>query len=227
MSIFSEYNDFKYIYPPRPETTISSDELDGISEGWIAQPKYNGSCALAFINGQTDYKLFNRRGEELSLQRPLNFKELNDSKKYMVLCGEYLNKNKKGEDGLPFNHKYIIWDILVWKGYYLIGETFETRLNILIDLFNGTNLIVTPEGDLTSRIATKYEYLTPTKTEDIFLAPSYVNHFKTLYDDITKTDLYEGLVLKRGAAKLEKGFTERNNISWQVKVRKPTKNYTF
>jgi ATP-dependent DNA ligase len=228
MSIFSEYNEFKYIYPPRPETTIAPDQLSEINEDWIAQPKYNGSCAVLFIEGQKGYRLFNREGEELSLQKPLNYTGLNDSEKYMVLCGEYLNKNKKGEDGNSFNHKFIIWDILVWGGKYLVGLTFEARLEIMVNLFSYNSLVVTPDGCLyESSLSHGYEYLNPTRIEGIFLAPSYVNHFKTLYDDLIKTDIYEGLVLKRKSAKLETGFKEKNNASWQVKVRKATKSYTF
>lgn len=222
MSIFSEYNDFKYLYPPRPESAIAPNELEEIREGWIAQPKYNGSCACVFINGHQGYKLYNRRGEVMSLQRPLKYNELNDSEKFMVLCGEYLNKNKLGEDGNPFNHKFIIWDILVWKGRYLIGETVEKRIQILIDLFGCSRASISKDGSLKM-----FEHLITTNVEDIFLAPSYVSLFKDLYESIVKVDLYEGLVLKKGQAKLDNGFKEKNNSTWQVKVRKATKNYTF
>lgn len=222
MSIFSEYNDFKYIYPPRPESAIAPDQLDEIGAGWIAQPKYNGSCSVAFINGRKDSKLFNRTGEELSLQKSLNYLDLNDSDKFMVLCGEYLNKNKKGEDGNFFNNKFIIWDILVWKGRYLIGETLEARLLILLELFGCSRALVESNGKLGI-----YEHLLTTKVENIFLAPSYESYFKSLYESIVKTDLYEGLVLKNMTAKLQMGFKEKNNAAWQVKVRKATKNYSF
>ena len=221
MSIFSEYNDFKYLYPPRPESAIAPHELDYISEGWIAQPKFNGSCAVLFINGHKDYKLFNRHGEELTLQKPIPYTELNDSDKYMVLCAEYLNKNKKGEDGKPFNHKFIIWDILVWQGRYLVGETFEARLHLLINLFGCSRSSVT--GDT----LTMFEHLHTTRTENVYMAPSYTTKFKALYDDIIRTDLYEGLVLKKGSAKLDVGFKEKNNSTWQVKARKETRNYIF
>jgi hypothetical protein len=228
MGIFSEYNEFKYIYPPRPESTMAPDQLNEICEGWIAQPKYDGKCAVLFLNGQQDYRIYNREGKPLSNYQQLNFLELNDSSKYMVLCGEYLNRNRKGEDGIPFNHKFIIWDILVWKGRYLIGETFEYRMKIQLDLFRYLNLAVTDEGHLVEKEPPfKYEHLTPTRVDNIYMAPCYVNFFKPLYDNLVKTDLYEGMVLKKASAKLDKGFTERNNVGWQVKVRKATKNYTF
>lgn len=221
MSIFSEYRDFKYIYPPRAEAAINPEQLSDVGTGWIAQPKYNGSCAVVFINGRKDYKIYNRYAEELTLQKPINYIELNDSDQYMVLCGEYLNKNKKGEDGHPFNHKFIIWDILVWKGLYLVGQTFEDRLNILHQLFGTSRGYVTESG------IAMFNHLHTTVVKDIYMAPSYLNNFKPLYNEIIQTDLYEGLVLKKAAAKLELGFREKNNTGWQVKARKTTKNYGF
>jgi len=221
MSIFSEYNNFRYIYPPRPETAMDPAQLDGTGPGWIAQPKYNGSCAVVFINGRKDYRIYNRHGETLTLQKPISYTALNDCDKYMVLCGEYLNKNKIGEGNSLFNHKFIIWDILVWKGQYLIGQTFEQRLILLHALFGTSRAFVTGKG------ITMFEHLHTTGVDDVLMAPSYENYFKALYDEIIHTDLYEGLVLKKAAAKLELGFREKNNFSWQVKARKPTNIYKF
>lgn len=221
MSIFSDYNTLTYIYPPRPEVTIDPELLDEVDDGWIAQPKYNGSCAVLFIKGQHSYKIYNRSAELLTNQRQINYTELNDSDKYMVLCGEYLNKNKMGEDGSPFNHKFIIWDILVWKGRYLVGETVESRLNILHELFGSSRSHVTGDG------ISMFSHLFITNVDNVLMAPSYLKDFKRLYDEISQTDLYEGLVLKKSSAKLEPGFKEKNNSSWQIKARKPTKNYHF
>ena len=39
--------------------------------------------------------------------------------------------------------------------------------------------------------------------------------------------MYEGLVLKKLESKLDYGFQELNNQTWQVKCRKPTKIYHF
>jgi len=221
MSIFSDYSGFKYLYPPRPESAIDPKLLDEIGDGWIAQPKYNGSCAVLFINGRKEYKIFNRTADELTLQKPINYTGLNDSDKYMVLCGEYLNKNKRGEDGKSFNHKFIIWDILVWKGEYLIGSAFEDRLIILYKLFGNSR------GQITAGGMILFNHLHTTNINDVFMAPAYSNGFKQLYNEIVQTDLYEGLVLKKAAGKLELGFREKNNSGWQVKARKGTKSYAF
>jgi ATP-dependent DNA ligase len=223
MSIFSAYPAFRYLWPPRAEHCILPDQLTDVTEGdWLAQPKYNGSCSVLFLNGHTDYRLFNRHNEELTLQHPLAYNQLNDhDSKYMVLCGEYLNKNKKGEDNQPFNHKFVIWDILVHRGTYLLGRPVEWRMNLLYELFG------TSRGVITDQSFTLFEHLMATKVKDVFLAPTYTKHFKALYDDLIKTDLYEGIVLKRANAPLELGIRENNNSAWQVKARKQTKNYNF
>jgi ATP-dependent DNA ligase len=221
MSIFFDYDECKYLYPPRAESAIRADQLDCIGNGWVAQPKYNGSCAVLFLNGKKEYKIYNRFGKPLTLQQPLNYTQLNDSDKYMVLCGEYLNKNKRGEGGLPFNHKFIIWDILVWQGRYLVGQTLEERLSLMLRLFGSSRSLVTNDRIIF------FKHLHTTTVENVFMAPSYLGDFKSLYYEITETELYEGLVLKKSAARLELGFKEKNNSSWQVKARKETRSYKF
>ena len=221
MSIFSNYSDFKYIYPPRAESAIDPKLLKDIGESWIAQPKYNGSCTVLFINGHADYKLYNRHAEPLTLQQPINYTALNDSEKYMVLCGEYLNKNKTGENGLPFNHKFIIWDILVWKGEYLLGTSVEERLTILYTLFGSSR------GHISEKGMHLFNHLHTTPLHDVFMAPSYQHSFKNLFDELIQTDLYEGLVLKKKNARLDLGLREKNNGAWQFKARKGTRNYQF
>jgi len=39
--------------------------------------------------------------------------------------------------------------------------------------------------------------------------------------------MIEGFVLKKPSGKLESGLREKNNMGWQLKIRKPTKNYQY
>jgi hypothetical protein len=217
-----EYTDYRYIYPPRAECKIKPSSLpvfDNLS--FFAQPKYNGCCVVVFIDPEGKFYIRDRENGILTLQRPIHYNHLVDPGHWTVFAGEYLNKNKKGEDGNPFNHKFIIWDILVYKSKWLIGSSFEERYDLLKGMY----------GQYSSKLLFNelwvFNHLFITDVKDVFLAPCYSSDFANLYTDIIKTDLYEGLVLKRRNAKLEIGLNSSNNSLWQLKCRKETKSYSF
>jgi len=220
-----KYTEYRYIYPPRPEKTTHYSELDKFDNGtFLAQPKYNGTCCVVFMT-KDNIRVMNRHnGIITSDYNNVDFKSLYEDsgcKGWLVLAGEFLNKNKKGEDGNPFNLKYIIFDILVYDNDYLIGKKLVERLRILNMMMPETSTLVMKDS------MSYYEHLNVTKYSNIFKAPSYSDDFKGLYQSIIDTDLYEGLVLKRKESQLGLGFSEKNNSDWQIKCRKPTKNYDF
>ena len=211
-----KYLKYRYIYPPRPKNAVNPEELSFWDNNqMIAQPKLNGSNCLIFTNGITHF-VMNRRNQRLT-----NFQLSTDEIKsifkgnkgeWLVINGEYLNKNKQDERLVSFNHKLVIFDILVYKSKYLIGKTFSERIEILDDLYGKK------ESDK--------DYLYQI-TNNIYRVKSFDNNFKNIFDDLTKIDLIEGLVLKRKTARLESGNTENNNTKSQLKFRKPTKNYHY
>lgn len=217
-----DYNKYSYLFPPRPEKTTHHSELDKFDNGtFIAQPKYNGTCCNVFVSEKELVVMNRHKGEITSKYEHIDFRGMHKGKGWMVICGEFLNKNKKGEDGNPFNLKFVIWDILVYEGKYLIGTTLEDRLTLLENLYPCSGMSV-GKGKFES-----YKHLCCTKYANVYRAPSYHKNFQKLYQSIVDTDLYEGIVLKRRDAKLMYGFTEKNNNAWQIKCRKPTKNYDF
>ncbi len=217
-----KYDKYSYLFPPRPIQTTKHTELGKFDNGeFIAQPKYNGTCCNVFIS-ETDLIVMNRhKGEITSNYSHIDFKGLHRGKGWMVICGEFLNKNKLGEDGKPFNLKFVIWDILVFEGKYLLGTTLEERLALLEYLYPCASMVVGKDK------MECFKHLCCTKHTNIYRAPTYINKFEELYHDIVDVDLYEGLVLKRKFAKLSMGLNEKNNNDWQIKCRKPTKNYAF
>jgi ATP-dependent DNA ligase len=116
--------------------------------------------------------------------------------------------------------KFVIWDILVYNGEYLLGKTFLERMQLLEELYPCVQMRVGESFE-------SYVHLCTTPHKNIYKAPCYDGNFDKLYKSIVDTDLYEGLVLKRKDAKLSYGLTEKNNNDWQIKCRKPTKNYDF
>lgn len=214
-----KYDTFKFIYPPRPESKILPTHIGFYDNGqYLAQPKYNGSCCNLFLIPGEPIRIFNRHGEQKTrVDKEIDFPSLMQEKA-MVLSGELLDKSKRGEDGMIVSG-FVIWDILVYGSRYLIDSTLQERLDLLEALWPITRGIVTTAG------LKHYDHLSFTSTAHIYRAPTYEADFLELYSDIIKTDLYEGFVLKKKDAKLTFGFNEKNNSSWQIKVRKPTKMY--
>lgn len=217
-----DYNKFQYIYPPRPDNKIPPSELQNFDNGeYIGQPKYNGTCCLVFTNGRDQF-IYNRHKELLSnYSRDIDFKSLAKSNSWYVYVGEYLNKGKLGESGNKLKDMFVIWDVLVWSGEYLIGEKLISRLRLLENIYPCERAVVSHNG------LEMYEHICCTEFKGIYKTPTYMNDFKILYDDLVKTDIYEGLVLKKIESKLTYGFQELNNHDWQIKCRKETKIYHF
>ena len=216
------YLNFNYIYPPRPEYKIQPKDLDTFDIGeYVVQPKYNGTCCIVFTNG-TDVYVYNRHKNPMSWYSPdIDFKGLAHSNQWYVYTGEYLNKGKLGENGTKEKDKFIIWDILVWANQYLIGDDLLTRINLLEETYPCQRAKISEDG------LEMYEHLCHTNLNGIYKAPTYMNGFSKLFEDISKTYLYEGLVIKKIDSKLSYGFQELNNHDWQIKCRKPTKVYHF
>jgi len=211
-----KYNSYHYIYGPRPENAISPSDIDFWDNGsLVAQPKLNGSNCLIFTNGRDMY-VMNRHKEILTNFR-ISKEEIVSAFKpvdgtWMVLNGEYMNKSKSDENGNVFNHKFVLFDLLVLNSEYMVGTTFSDRIKILDSLYG------TKESDKS------YLY---SISENIFRVKSFDKGFKNIYDELSKIDMVEGLIMKRKNAKLEIGTTEKNNTKSQLKVRKPTKLYKY
>lgn len=217
-----------FIYPPRPEVKCSPDQLGKYTEGYIAQPKLNGSCACLYLDGATSI-LYERHNTLLTNTKDLGFSRLHHGNGAMILVGEYMNKNKRGVGGVEFNHRFVIFDIIMYAGKSLIGSTTTERLDLLENIYGSHEMTVSKDGGLIT--ADKYLYLTA--YENIYRVKSFIpdtdveNGWIRLYTDLVQHDMYEGLVLKRMNAKLEAGLREANNTGWQVKCRKETKIYKF
>jgi hypothetical protein len=210
----AKYLNYRYIFPPRPKNAIPDTELEFWDNGsLIAQPKLNGSNCVIFTNGVKTI-VMNRHNQRLT-----NFnisdneiKDIYRGEGWMILNGEYMNKSKSDENNQVFNHKFVIFDILGFNGDYLVGKTFEERIQLLDSIYG--------------QVDSEKEYLFKV-TENVYRVKSYVGDFKSLYDKLTPIDMIEGLVMKRKNARLELGTSENNNTKSQLKCRKATKNYKY
>lgn len=214
------YNKFSYIFPPRPKNAIPRESIvDYDSMMFVSQPKINGSNTLIFTNG-IEYKVMNRHNGRLTRFQLTKEEVLSLHRgkvgEWMVINGEYMNKSKKDGNNNTFNHKFIIFDILVYEGKHLVGESFINRIKLLDNLYGKKD--------------SEDKFLYSVNGENVYRVKSYIGNgtlFTELFDELTQIDMYEGLVIKRKRAKLEIGRTEMNNHTAQVKARKKTKNYNF
>lgn len=207
-------NSFKYIYPPRPEIKSPPSGLPTYERmGYIAQPKLNGSCGVLFLDGKTSRTMGRHNN---SLTRELISKDhltnLYRGSGYTVLVGEYMNKSQKDGKGNLFNGCFVIFDILVYKGRHLLKSTFAERQTLLDEIYGEGK----PYDDYIS-------YISPS----VYRVNNFTSDFVTLFNKITSIGMYEGFVLKRPNGILENGIREKNNTGWQLKIRKPTKNYKY
>jgi len=211
-----KFDNYRYIYPPRPKNAISPSELNfWDNKSLIVQPKFNGSNTTIYTDGRKIITM-NRHGQKLTNFKIKDNEILNLHKsglgKWTVINGEYMNKGKVDEKKINFNDKFIIFDILVFNSEYLVGETFANRIELLNNTFPIYNI-----GSSTYSLF----------SENIGIVKSYESGFSNLFENLSKIDMIEGLVMKRKTAKLEIGNTETNNTKSQLKCRKPTKNYKY
>jgi ATP-dependent DNA ligase len=193
---------------------VPQSELDFWDNGMlIGQPKMNGSNAVIFMNGK-DVHFYNRHNQRMTNVQlgKEELLELYSGEGWMVINGEYMNKSKSDENGQVFNHKLVIFDTLVHNGTYLLGTTFQDRVNLMDNLFGKND--------------SEKSYLYSV-TENIYRVKSYTSNFREMFEELIKIDMVEGLVMKRKSGKLEIGNTENNNTKSQIKFRKPTKSYRF
>jgi ATP-dependent DNA ligase len=209
-----EYSTFKYIYPPRPATKAPATGLSTYERmGFIAQPKLNGYCAVLFTDGES-VKIMGRHNNVFSrelIDRD-HLRRLHKGSGWMVLVGEYMNKSQRDGQKKLFDGVFVIFDILVHNGQHLVKSTFIERQRLLDKLYGDGE----DHDDFTT-------FISPS----VYRAKNFTADFDKLWKKATTVQMYEGFVLKRPSGILENGLREANNTGWMVKIRKPTKNYSY
>lgn len=216
--MIKEINSFKYIYPPRAATKSPPSGLVTYERmGFIAQPKLNGSCGVLFLDGFGGARLMGRHNNDFARVTidKVDLKTLHRGAGYMVLVGEYMNKSQKDGNKKLFNDTFVIFDIVVYGGKQLIGSTFLERQELIEKLY--------PSYSHDKHFDDYIQYVSPS----VYRVNNFTSNFNSLFGKIVTTQMYEGFVLKRPDGKLENGLREANNTGWQLKIRKPTKNYKY
>ncbi len=200
------YTEYRYLFPPRPETKVTR-ELLGFWEqrGYVAQKKKNGTCTVVFACGdRVIFKTRHNDDHKLWTPQPDHIKFFQGSAGWNVFVAELLHSKVAGGP----RHELYLFDQLVANGRSLVGSTFGIRAAGMRTAFGGQ------EEDDQYRVADR-----------ITLAKCFVSGFARLFDGLKKED--EGLVLKDPRAPLKPCLKPDSNRGWSVKARIATANFSF
>jgi hypothetical protein len=180
-------------------------------EGWIAQYKKNGTCAVIGVGPDHQFMWMNRHHDHLKWTPTERIAgmlwEIFGSGKWTVLVGELLHSKVKG-----IRNKLYLFDYIVLEGEYQLGTTFREREKILQDRFE-------PYVEAES----ESHWLA---TDDVWLAKTQHFGLEEIFRSMDKPE-DEGLVLKDPDGKLRDCERLKTNGHWQVKVRHPKANFPW
>jgi hypothetical protein len=177
--------------------------------GYGAQIKKNGTCSVLQydpVTGHLDtwtrhnepHKLWTANLASPALRK---FTELK-GRDFQVV-GELLHSKVQG-----IKDTLYLFDILRCDGEDLVGTTYAERLSLLHTLWEPTSK------------GAQFD----TVDERLWIANIYMRDFQSEFAKLTAPE-DEGLVLKDMNAKLVPCWRQTANAGWQVKCRRPTKNY--
>lgn len=211
-----DYNEFTYLYPPRPKTSIppSDQSFDKFKKlRWIAELKLNGQRCLIYISPDFDIEFWNRHGEKHNNWKCPNWlmdelkNSINHDGKWLVIDCELLHNKDKS-----IKNTIYIWDILVAENKFLFNSSYINRRKLLNKYFGNPNKIHNGIGHL---------------SDNLWLS-SWIEpeHFKVMWE-LTGFSYIEGYVFKNPNAKLKLCLNQNNNHKWMVRCRKSNKCYRF
>ena len=203
------YDSYSYLWPPRPVNSIQTIMLPFYErQGHVAQIKMNGTCSVIAVSPDGYLTTMTRHNEPHRAWAPTEgsskaFRSL-PGEGWYVFVAELMHSKVPGIRDINY-----INDILVHDGEHLTGATYSDRQQMLTALFPAQS-------------ETLSHYVVDAHT---WLAKTHTGGFQSLFKGLSRPE-HEGLVIKNPKAPLALCFRENGNWNWQVKIRKPTKNYS-
>lgn len=196
------------LVPPDPNNPLnpSSDYIDELeaSGKYIGEYKWNGDNTTVYTSNMT---FFNREGRPLHYTpHPEMLEELSVFPRGCILNGELMHRHTKKVKDLLILHS-----VMAWKGHQLFGKTWGDSRKILEDM------------DLPQTKGTSLVYDTHLVT-----AANYGSGYWGMFQEAVACDeAIEGIVLKNPKGKLVYSVNPISDVPWMVKIRKPSKKYSF
>jgi len=232
----------RFIYPPRPmKDAIPFSEVKMYSQyGWIGQVKWNDKrTEISVSDGGVE--IFNRHNgvhktftltDELREELLTVFRDVFglDISNWSYADGGLLDGKNKHISGL-----FVIWDILVREGEWLVGSTYQDRYNWLLEkavAAGGKPFIVTINGkEFDFGVRLSEHIFLPRVSEDfnsIWEFTQAVNKAAGWNSPKDGEAVLEGIVAKdpNGILKPDNGKID-NNTDWSARSRIYTKRSRF
>ena len=205
-----------FYYPNRP-TLVPPDPTDPLnpkpdyinslesSGRYVGEFKWNGDNTEIHTD---DLSFWNRQGERLCYTpHPDMLKELKRFPKGSILNGELMHRHTKQVKDLLILHC-----VMAWNGPLLLKKTWGYSRHILEQL----PWLPRTEG-------TQLAYGC-----HVLLAQTHDHGFWDLFQQARSCDdSIEGIVLKNPSGIIQLSATPIKDVSWMVKIRKPSKKYPF
>lgn len=187
-----------FLYPPRPETAISPSVISSFEKrGFVAQIKKNGTCSIASVGEKGYVDFYTRHGDRHKAWTP--------STETRAFLAQFPNSVFVFEllhsKGGGVRDTLYFFDIISFMDADFIGVTFLERMKALRQVLKDA-------------------------PKNMSVATVYTKNLTKLFTGL-KHELDEGIVLKDPNSVLRSCFQEGKNGHWQVKCRRPTKNYAF
>ena len=202
-----KYTEYQYLWPPRPERKVPPTTFAFYQKkGYWAQVKKNGTATVIFARGkEVIFKTRHNDDHKAWTPKPEHIKFFqSDSTEWTVYVAELLHSKTP-----HIKDQLYIFDMIVDKGEQLTGVSFEERQKMLYEKHPGG----------------VYEVDQYRIHPNVSLAVNFTADYQHLWKSLKTED--EGLVLKDPKAKLSACLKQTSNAGWQVKTRRPTKNYSF
>lgn len=209
----------KFIFPPRPKGKITPSQLPSYEAtgNWVVQRKFNGQRNLIHIF-QRDAYIIGRYGKEhlryvlpAFLKKQLLSLNWNPDWEYWV-DSELLDSKTTNPN---YKNSLVLFDILQANKYLFLGPNLLERYDMLKELCRNP-VDLEPHNQIALRV-----------TDNIMLAETFDKNFSERFEEKLHLDEIEGVVLKKKQSQIDNLGRAYYEVGWQIRCRKPTKNYNF
>jgi len=190
------------LIPPDPNNPLDPkpDYINELEKSgkFVAEQKWNGDNTSIYTD---DHSFWNRHNEPHRYSPPpAMMKELKRFPKGAIVNLELMHYRTK-----TIKNQLLIHSLLAWDGVPLAGKTWGDARLILEDLF---------------------KTLKPAKESGLILSPVWKTGFWKLFQE-ADGDIIEGIILKNPKGKLVISASKIPDVSYMLKIRKPSKKYKF